>query len=100
MLWRGRDSGTPDRVGRDGVVHLISGEMKMFRKMLVIPLLAISLTACGGSKDLMRTGSNAVTSAATGPTASASPTASATPTCPTTATKSFAKTRFVVDAGL
>src|SRR4051812_37065666 len=94
MLWRGRDSGTPDRVGRDGTVHLISGEMKMFRKLLVIPLLAISLTACGGSKDLMRTGSDAVTSAPTSPTASASS------TCPTTATKSFAKTRFVLDTGL
>jgi hypothetical protein len=65
--------------------------MKMFRRMLVIPLLAISLTACGSTKDMARTGSNAVTTATPSPTAS---------TCPTSATKSFAKTRFVVDTGL
>jgi hypothetical protein len=64
--------------------------MKMFRRVLVISLLAVSLTACGSSKDMVRTGSAAA------PTS----TGEATSTCPVKATKSFAKTRFVADAGL
>lgn len=74
----------------------------MLRKFLVVPLLAVSLTACGGgTKTATQTGSDVVANASgaasgmvtTDPSGSAS-------SCPTTATKAFAKTRFVADMGL
>ncbi len=65
----------------------------MFRKLLVIPLLLVSLVACGGQSNDVATLGKA--SGATDMSPPASPT-----TCPTKATKRLAKTRFVTDAGL
>jgi hypothetical protein len=61
----------------------------MFRKLLLIPILAATLVACGGGNkgagDVAATESAGVVGAAE---------------CPTSNTKAFAKTRFVADAGI
>jgi hypothetical protein len=67
----------------------------MFRKALVIPVLILALTSCGGTKDATTVGTGATVSAAAG--ATSTPGAAG---CPTSATKKFAKTRFVADLGL
>ncbi|MEO5878083.1 MAG: hypothetical protein ABIS86_00060 [Streptosporangiaceae bacterium] len=78
----------------------------MFRTLLVVPLLAVSLVACGGSKDAVQPGSDparsaTATAAATMSTGASAGSSDGTATnCPAKATKSFAKTRFVADAGL
>jgi hypothetical protein len=72
------------------------GGKQMFRKILVIPVLLLALTACGASKNAATTGSGASAYVAGG----AQPTTTAAAVCPTAATKKFAKTRFVADVGL
>ncbi|GAB2821929.1 hypothetical protein GCM10022221_20050 [Actinocorallia aurea] len=78
----------------------------MFGKLLAVSALTVSLTACGGGgqdvADRISTGVATATGAAASNAASASAKASATAAaaCPTAATKKFAKTRFVADAGL
>ncbi|MCW2888341.1 MAG: hypothetical protein QOE54_1728 [Streptosporangiaceae bacterium] len=67
----------------------------MFRKALVIPVLLLALTACGGANDAARIDTRVSVSAS----ASAMSPMAAT-SCPTAATKKFAKTRFVADLGL
>ncbi|GAB3658461.1 hypothetical protein GCM10027589_19070 [Actinocorallia lasiicapitis] len=78
----------------------------MIKKILVVPLLAASLVACGGGKDETATNTGAGSSAQADGVNGAAPSdpaasGSASPTaCPTKATKSFAKTRFTADMGL
>src|SRR5687768_467387 len=67
----------------------------MLRKLLVVPLLAVSLTACGGSDTATNTGSDGEAQSVAPATAVATTTA-----CPAKATKKFAKTRFAADMGL
>jgi hypothetical protein len=71
----------------------------MFRRVLVLPVLLLTLvaaSACGGGDEHSDSGAHVARgAAATAP--AASPSAA---NCPTETTKKFAKTRFVADAGL
>lgn len=72
----------------------------MFRKLLVIPVLMVALVACGGGGPNKSASNIAAQQTTPGTTAAPSETPGAEATgCPTTKTKSFAKTRFVADAG-
>jgi hypothetical protein len=73
----------------------------MLRKtFVIIPIILLALSGCSSkSKDAAVTGAAPTVGAPTAP--AATPTDSATPTaCPTAATRKFAKTRFITNAGL
>jgi hypothetical protein len=73
----------------------------MLRKTIVIiPIILLALSGCSSkSNDASVTGAQGGTIGA--PTASGMPAAPPTPgACPTTATRKFAKTRFITNAGL
>ncbi|MEU9021998.1 hypothetical protein [Actinomadura sp. NPDC048394] len=68
----------------------------MFRRVLVLPVLLLTLVAasgCGG-------GGKSADNVAAGRGAAASSPAASPSSCPTETTKHFAKTRFAADAGL
>lgn len=74
----------------------------MFRKLLVIPVLMVTLVACGGGSGNRSVSNIAAQSTPATDTSAPTPGASGTEAseCPTSNTKAFAKTRFVTDAGL
>jgi len=73
----------------------------MFRKVLVVPVLLVTLAGCGSSSnDTATTGAAASGAVATPATSPAMSPAQSSATCPTKSTKRLAKTRFVADAGL
>src|SRR3954447_2559929 len=71
----------------------------MLRKsFVIISIMLVALMACTSKKDAPSTGAQGQ---GVGAPATTTPAATATPfTCPTAATRKFAKTRFITNAGL